>query len=159
MTATERVTWLDVAKGLSIVLVAMFHAHLTAFSLGFGPLFTGPANIALQPIRMPPFFAISGVLAAHSLSRPWPELLRSKVWVFVYIFALWGFIRWVFFGQVLENVRAPDEGDDWTQLLTMWVCRRARSGISGPSPSSTSWPRPLIATRPQRWLEPSRWPA
>ncbi len=106
----------------------MFHAHLTAYSLGFRPLLTGPINVALQPIRMPLFFAISGILAARSLSRPWPELLRNRVWVFVYIFALWGFIRWLFFGQVLENVRAPEEGDDWIQLLTMWVM-----------PSSSLW--------------------
>ncbi|WP_423068283.1 acyltransferase family protein [Devosia sp. CN2-171] len=128
LRATERIAWLDVAKGLSIVLVAMFHAHLTAYELGFRPLYTGPFNVALQPIRMPLFFAISGILAASSLGRTWPELLSRKVWVFVYIFALWGLIRWVFFGQVLENVRAPEEGNDWTQLLVMWVM-----------PSSSLW--------------------
>lgn len=121
LTATERIAWLDVAKGLSIVLVAMFHAHLTAYALGFRPAYTGPFNVALQPIRMPLFFAISGILAAKALSWPWPEMLRSKVWVFVYIFGLWGLIRWVFFGYVTPNVRSLDEGGDWTQLLTMWV--------------------------------------
>lgn len=99
----------------------MFHAHLTAYELGFRPAFTGPFNVALQPVRMPLFFAISGILAASSLSRPWPELLRSRIWAFVYIFALWGLIRWVFFGQVLDNVRGPDEGGDWIQLMVMWV--------------------------------------
>lgn len=106
----------------------MFHAHLAAYTLGFRPVYSAQINTLLQPIRMPLFFAISGILAARSLSRPWPELLSRKVWVFVYIFALWGLIRWVFFGQVLENVRAPDEGDDWTQLVTMWVM-----------PSSSLW--------------------
>lgn len=106
----------------------MFHAHLTAYELGFRPLYSAQVNTLLQPIRMPLFFAISGMLAARCLTLPWAALLSRKVWVFIYIFALWGLIRWVFFGQVLENVRAPAEGDDWTQLLTMWIM-----------PSSSLW--------------------
>lgn len=101
--------------------VVLFHADLQAYELGFDPIYTDAINAALQPIRMPLFFCISGILAASALARPWPQLLGGKVWPFLYIFALWGLIRWVIFGQLVENARVPDEGDDWTQLLTMWV--------------------------------------
>ncbi len=121
MSANPRIDWLDTAKGLSIIGVVLFHAHLCAWSLGFEPAYTGAINDFLQPIRMPLFFTISGVLAANALARSWPTVLAGRVWTYVYIFGLWGLLRWIFFGQVVVNVRAPVEGTDWTQLLTMWV--------------------------------------
>jgi uncharacterized membrane protein YcfT len=101
--------------------VVLFHADLHAYELGFDPIFTDVINAALQPIRMPLFFAISGILAARSFARSWPVLLGRSVWPYVYMFALWGLIRWVFFGHVIENPLLPDEGDDCMQLLGMWV--------------------------------------
>jgi uncharacterized membrane protein YcfT len=117
----QRIDWLDVAKGFSILGVVAYHANLAAGSLGYDPAWFPAINSFLQPVRMPLFFTIAGVLAAGAIARPWPNLLARKVWLYAYLFGLWGLIRWVYFGYLVENVRNSSEGTDPIQLLTMWV--------------------------------------
>lgn len=101
-----RETWLDVAKGACILLVVLWHV-VTKWYLDVAwhsalpfPGFWGGLGTQLLPLRMPVFFAVSGVLAASAVQRSWPELLRSRVAKFAALYVLWVVIQTMLFWPV-----------------------------------------------------------
>lgn len=90
----ERLAWLDVAKGICILLVVLHHITSKYVLVVLPPewLFVGEAwqdlNGALKPMRMPVFFVISGFFAAHAIHRPWREVSR-RVTSPYYLYVLW----------------------------------------------------------------------
>lgn len=91
--ARKRETWVDVAKGVAILLVVLFHAG------GYVPTTTtaGSAwelvNVVLVSVRMPLFFLVSGLFIGKALfSQPARRFLRNKPWPPLYLFVLWGLI-------------------------------------------------------------------
>lgn len=116
-----RIEWLDIAKGGSIVCVAVFHATLYLKANGLEPKFAAAVNDLLTPIRMPMFFTISGILGAGVLKRDWRSLFAKQIWTFVYLFALWSLIRWLYFRHIQDNVIVKTEGDTLRELATMWI--------------------------------------
>ncbi len=46
-------------------------------------------DVVLRPLRMPLFFAISGLFAAGALTRPWRVTLRPRVVQNLYLHVLW----------------------------------------------------------------------
>lgn len=91
-----RIDWVDYTKGLTILLVVILHAthgvekvldtegwmhHVIAFA---------------QPFRMPVFFAVAGLFAAKSISKPWREFLDGKLVHFAYFYLLWVTIQFAF---------------------------------------------------------------
>ena len=90
-----RIVWLDLARASSIVLVVVYHV-----AVGAGPDLLGSderlsgriwaqANSALVPLRMPLFFAVSGILAFRAVHRPWRAVLRPRVLDLLWPYALW----------------------------------------------------------------------
>lgn len=118
----DRVKWVDVARGGSIIFVIILHCtmFLKAHS-GFDLRYFDQLNIALSPIRMPLFFAISGVLASRALTRKWLEIIAGRVWPLIYFFGLWSVIRWAYFRYVQENAVTPIEGNSFIELAWMWI--------------------------------------
>ncbi|TNM65754.1 acyltransferase family protein [Aliirhizobium smilacinae] len=116
-----RIEWLDIAKGGSIVCVAVFHSTLYMKANGFDPKLAAALNELLTPIRMPMFFTISGILGAGVLKREWRSLFARQIWTFAYLFALWSLIRWFYFRNVQDNVIVKTEGDTLSELATMWI--------------------------------------
>ncbi|HEU4421679.1 MAG TPA: acyltransferase family protein, partial [Pilimelia sp.] len=95
-TATpERTQWADVAKGLCIVLVVLWHVIMKHYlQLDWKirvpiPGAWGTFGEQLLPLRMPLFFTISGMFAVGAVSRPWRVLARTKVAKFTYLYVLW----------------------------------------------------------------------
>lgn len=85
----SRVDWVDIAKGLCIILVVMLHATLgVEKAMGETSTFSAIIDWA-QPFRMPDFFLISGLFLARRIDRPWRSYLDTKVWHFVYFYVLW----------------------------------------------------------------------
>ena len=87
--AAARLAWVDVAKGVCIILVVLMHATLgvekaTGQSLSLN-LFVEWA----RPFRMPDFFLISGLFLAARIDRPWRSYLDTKVVHFAYFYVLW----------------------------------------------------------------------
>ncbi len=91
----HRETWPDVAKGVCIILVVLWHVvtkHYQRvdwdtslpFSAGWGAL-----GEQLLPLRMPLFFTISGLFAIGAVNRPWPTLVRTRVGKFACLYAMW----------------------------------------------------------------------
>lgn len=120
MPPQTRIEWLDIAKGLSIILVVVYHTLLYLNFHDMAPgIYTKISNI-MTPIRMPLFFAVSGFLAASAMRATWPDFLRKKIWTFVWLFAVWSTMRWLYFRYVQTNGLVPDEGSDPYQLVEMW---------------------------------------
>ncbi|MEV6414706.1 acyltransferase family protein [Kribbella sp. NPDC051718] len=93
--AQSRVAWADVAKGVCILLVVLWHVIMKHYlqidwrSAGPIPAAWGSFSEQLLPLRMPLFFAISGFFAVNAVQRPWRVVARTRVAKFFYLYALW----------------------------------------------------------------------
>jgi len=105
MNNSPRMSWVDTAKGLSIILVvAMYSAYNTGEytgAAGFLHYFIAFAT----PFRMPEFFLISGLFLSQVIARPWPRYADRRVIHYFYFYALWAFIMIVL--KVGIFARAP----------------------------------------------------
>jgi uncharacterized membrane protein YcfT len=93
---TDRLEWVDVAKGLSIFLVVMMYA---ASSVGEDTGGVGALHWAVAfatPFRMPEFFLISGLFLANVIDRPWRAYTDRRIVHYLYFYALWAVIHIVF---------------------------------------------------------------
>ena len=90
-----RIAWADVAKGMGILLVVLWHVlmkhylkidwHIGGQTRGLW----GTLGEQLLPLRMPLFFAVSGFFAVRAVQRPWSALVRTKVAKFYYLYVIW----------------------------------------------------------------------
>jgi len=95
MPERNRVAWADVAKGVCILLVVLWHVlmkHYLQIDWHSGGRLKGAWGTfgeQLLPLRMPLFFAVSGFFAVRAVQRSWPQVLRTKVAKFYYLYVLW----------------------------------------------------------------------
>lgn len=118
----SRVDWIDAAKGISIILVTLYHVVDLSSFIGLPVELTAKFNSYLQPIRMPLFFAAAGVFAGSSLTLSWSALFAKRIWSFIWLFVIWTLVRWLFVGFVAANPKAADEGTaiaeiGWAMLM------------------------------------------
>lgn len=101
----SRLDWVDVAKGLCIVLVVMMHATLGVEKATGTETSLHTFIEWARPFRMPDFFLISGLFLAARVDRPWRSYLDTKVVHFVYFYVLWLTIQFGLKapGMVAEN--------------------------------------------------------
>ena len=93
---THRLQWVDMAKGLSILLVVMMYS---AFSTGEDTGGTGVLHWIIgfaTPFRMPEFFMISGLFLSLVIARDWKRYADRRVVHYLYFYALWALIHIVF---------------------------------------------------------------
>ena len=104
MTA-GRVAWIDHARGVGIVLVAMMYsAEAYGTPDGGGNWLLGLAAWA-NPIAIPAFFLIAGLFLHRAVFGSVPVYLDRKVLRLAYFFAVWLAIETVFFhaGAIFRN--------------------------------------------------------
>lgn len=90
MTLTrDRAAGLDLAKGISILLVVAMHATLSVGEELGHKGFMHEIVAFTKPFRMPDFFFISGLLAARAFDREWRWFVDRKVIHFAYFYLLW----------------------------------------------------------------------
>ena len=93
--ARPRAAWADVAKGVCILLVVMWHVimkHYLQIKWHIPvplPGAWGTFGNQLLPLRMPVFFTISGMFAANAALRPWSVVRRSRIAKFYYLYVIW----------------------------------------------------------------------
>src|SRR6201993_5574682 len=102
-TPSERVDWVDYAKGICIVMVVMMHSvlgvELAAGETGFMHVLVAFA----KPFRMPDFFLISGLFLPLVIDRDWRTYLDRKVVHFAYFYLLWVTIQFGFKAPTLAD--------------------------------------------------------
>jgi uncharacterized membrane protein YcfT len=90
-----RVAWADVAKGVCILLVVLWHVIMKHYlQIDWRartpiPGAWGTFSAQLLPLRMPLFFAVSGFFAVNAVQRPWRVIGRTRVAKFLYLYAIW----------------------------------------------------------------------
>ena len=95
-TTSERVDWVDYAKGICIVMVVMMHSTLgVEAAAGTNGWMHALVEFA-KPFRMPDFFLISGLFLARVIDRDWRRYLDRKVVHFLYFYVLWVTIQFAF---------------------------------------------------------------
>ena len=93
---SERVDWVDVAKGICIVMVVMMHSTLGVEKAAGASGWMGYVVEFARPFRMPDFFLIAGLFLARRIDAPWRLYLDRKVLHFAYFYALWLTIQFAF---------------------------------------------------------------
>ena len=94
--ASERVDWVDYAKGICIVMVVMMHSTLGVEVAAGRHGFMGLVVEFARPFRMPDFFLISGLFLSRVIDRDWRTYLDRKVVHFFYFYFLWTAIQFTF---------------------------------------------------------------
>lgn len=84
-----RQRWIDLAKGICIILVVMMHTVL-GIEKEIGQAGGLHAVVAwTKPFRMPDFFLLSGYLAAGVGALSWRSFLDRKMLRYAYFYVLW----------------------------------------------------------------------
>ncbi len=96
VSPSSRLDWVDVAKGVCIVLVVMMHSTLGVGKATGDEGFMHHVVEFARPFRMPDFFMISGLFLALVIDRPWRLYLDRKVVHFAYFYLLWLLIQGAF---------------------------------------------------------------
>lgn len=101
--------WVEVVKGVAIILIVAYHTTLFLTSIGIEPIGLGRIKLLLELFPMPAFFLISGMfhfrVPTWSLADTWRRRLRQ----YLYLYLLWSVIRFVFY-LVAPNVRSDGAG-------------------------------------------------
>lgn len=88
---SRRIDWIDLVKASSVLLVVFMHASNMLADLA-GPSavagFLHTFNALVEPLRMPVFFLVSGMLAASAVKRPWRDS-TSRTSGMVYLYVVW----------------------------------------------------------------------
>lgn len=93
---TNRLSWVDTAKGISIILVVMMHS---AYGVGEETGGTGILHWIIgfaTPFRMPEFFLISGLFLSQVIDRDWKRYADRRVVHYFYFYFLWAFLQILF---------------------------------------------------------------
>lgn len=88
-----RLSWVDTAKGISIILVVMMYS---VFNVGQDAEGIGLFHYVISfatPFRMPEFFLISGLFLDQVLSRTWKAYADRRVLHYFYFYAVWAVIH------------------------------------------------------------------
>jgi uncharacterized membrane protein YcfT len=93
---SSRIDWVDMAKGICIVMVVMMHSTLGVEQAAGREGWMHVVVAFARPFRMPDFFLISGLFLARVIGRDWRTYLDRKVVHFAYFYVLWVTIQFAF---------------------------------------------------------------
>src|ERR1700682_6328392 len=93
---SQRIDWVDYAKGICIVMVVMMHSVLGVEQAAGASGFMHPLVALAKPFPLPAFFLISGLFLSVVIDRDWRTFLDRKVVHFGYFYVLWVTIQFGF---------------------------------------------------------------
>src|SRR4030088_714319 len=93
---SQRIDWVDYAKGICIVMVVMMHSVLGVEAAAGQTGFMHVLVAFAKPFRMPDFFLISGLFLSVVIDRDWGTYLDRKVVHFAFFSLLWLTIQFGF---------------------------------------------------------------
>jgi uncharacterized membrane protein YcfT len=86
---TSRKPWLDIAKGLSIVAVVLFHAGSMSPEGTTARKVWSIVDLGLFTFIMPLFFLVSGLVMGSALQLRFRAFFQRRIWPVVYLFIIW----------------------------------------------------------------------
>lgn len=87
--AQDRLAWVDIAKGICILLVVMMHSVTGTGEAMGGEGFLHPVVAFAKPFRIPDFFLLSGLFIGRVIDRDWRLFSDRRVVHFAYFYLLW----------------------------------------------------------------------
>ncbi|MBE7247083.1 MAG: acyltransferase family protein [Actinomycetospora chiangmaiensis] len=84
-----RLAWVDVAKGICILLVVMMHSVTGTGEAMGGEGFLHTVVAFAKPFRIPDFFLLSGLFIGRVIDRDWRLFSDRRVVHFAYFYLLW----------------------------------------------------------------------
>lgn len=108
MSLSDRVVWIDLAKGICIVAVVSLYAAERVAQPDGANWMDAWVRFA-RPFRMPDFFLISGLFLSRSIRRPLKDYLDTKAVHYLYFFVLWTLIDFPFVALAGKAGDAPRE--------------------------------------------------
>ncbi|MCJ2090438.1 acyltransferase family protein [Methylobacterium sp. E-005] len=85
----DRLAWVDIAKGICILLVVMMHSVTGTGDAMGGEGFLHPVVAFAKPFRIPDFFLLSGLFMGRVIDRDWRLFSDRRVVHFAYFYLLW----------------------------------------------------------------------
>jgi uncharacterized membrane protein YcfT len=108
LDAGGRERWIDVAKGIAIILVVLLHStfdYVTDRQVwrweNYGTL--------IETFRMPLFFFTAGIFASRVLAKSFRELLDLRILRFGWLYALWTLLAVIVLAPVLTGTTSVKE--------------------------------------------------
>lgn len=101
---TQRMAWVDIIKAAMVVLVVLVHVTPTLNVAVDGSAiydFWAALMVFLEPLRMPVFFVMSGILASSAVKRPWSHT-KSRTVGILYLYLIWHTLMTMF--QILLDL-------------------------------------------------------
>jgi uncharacterized membrane protein YcfT len=92
---TNRVDWIDYAKGMCIIWVVTLYATAYVQEITHAPSWMDAVVDFGRPFRMPDFFLLSGLFVSRVINRPLRSYIDSKVLYFIYFYAVWVTLKFV----------------------------------------------------------------
>ncbi|MGO2519436.1 MAG: acyltransferase family protein [Microbacterium sp.] len=112
----RRITWMDVLRGLSILLVILHHTtQIVAYRIGDVPEFFDFVSAFFAPYRMPMLMFLSGLLVAGSLKAPTGNYIWGKVRRI-----LWPIVVWTLVYAAAEVLADPGQAKYMPWELGFW---------------------------------------
>ncbi|MEE7449776.1 acyltransferase [Methylobacterium radiotolerans] len=85
----DRLAWVDIAKGICILLVVMMHSVIGTGDAMGGEGFLHTVVAFAKPFRIPDFFLLSGLFVGRVIDRDWRLFSDRRVVHFAYFYLLW----------------------------------------------------------------------
>lgn len=119
LAPVAREAWIDVAKGIAITLVVLYHSSLYLSEAGVvGAL--AQLNPLLDTFRMPLFFFMSGILGARVVTLRYRELFRRRLLLLLYLYVVWVIAQQLFL-RLMPPVSASGDRGSWWGLVDFFI--------------------------------------
>jgi uncharacterized membrane protein YcfT len=86
---TGRLDWIDAARAVSITLIVLMHARVVFSGMGVTASDIWWIDDVAGHLRIPLFFAASGLFAARWSTASWGSLFRGRLALLVWVFLVW----------------------------------------------------------------------
>lgn len=110
--------WVDLVKGVAIIMIVAYHTTLFLASSGFDVAGIGRVKVVLELFPMAAFFLITGTFHSRVTSWSFGDLWRRRLRQYLYLYVLWSVIRFLFY-LIAPNIRSDGAGQTASDPLAL----------------------------------------